>query len=494
MHRLVLLLASLLLTLAACSGVEGIDPVTGEGVEVARQSLFVDDVYANLRAGENLLPLPPPQATVDMGTLDCATGTFSGLVSTVSLFNGKPIKTPPMRTINGINAELSFNATCTPVSVTVGGVTVTSNTTNVRFNAGIATRVDWSLRAGTASYADAIQLSRPTAFGAGAFTLTVLPISVVYEPPMNLALTNRATQQFREEMTTITTVSSGSSTATTRPTWGTMQVAGTVLQRLASGAPTNVAGVWAQTALALIGSTDGSTTTGTTVNSDSTLGLSQVTQAQFTTNARLGPGRGDLVVFYKNARVMWVMEQGRVSLALLDHGPLASITVEALKSDLLSVQAGGAAVVTGLDATSLQGLLSLDPSVQLTAKGSLSSTLPARFMRESDVLLNGTSYSSSLSHTVTSAEKTSTTNVRTSVTNNHPGWLSLVGIGFDASSTTTTLTMGTSRTDLVSSTVSATFDLSAAANESYQVQVFYDSVFGTFLTRKPPAQLSLLSL
>jgi hypothetical protein len=250
----------------------------------------------------------------------------------------------------------------------------------------------------------------------------------------------------------------------------------------------------------LMGSVSTTTTEGTTVNSDHTLGLSQVNAQTITTNAKLGPGRGDVVVFYKDARVAWGMENGQVTITLIDHGPLAMITIDTLLNDLAAVKAGQPAPVSGLDQHSLESLIKLDPLASLPGKrtkaaaaaayavGTKGAALPAsRFKADTSLLLNGTSFQNSVSHTVTQSDKTSTSTTSTTVKNCSPGWLSLVGIGVTKAGTfTSSVSMGSSRTDSVSDTVSASFNLSAGVGESYAVDVFYDNIFGSFLTRIPP--------
>ena len=57
----------------------GIDPVTGEGIEPAQQSLVIDDLYAKLREVEGLLPMPAPRETVLVASLSSSGPTTSNL-------------------------------------------------------------------------------------------------------------------------------------------------------------------------------------------------------------------------------------------------------------------------------------------------------------------------------------------------------------------------------------------------------------------------------
>jgi hypothetical protein len=489
------------LVFAACGGGDssGIDPITGEGVEEVKQNLVADDLYRKLREAENLMAQPLPQEIVTVGTLNASSGSFTGLQTTYSInpITHKPIANRPFHRIGAIEAVLVFTvANGYGLTVTANGKTVTSTGQTVSINVGTDANVNWTLSSGSTSVSDTLAISRAGVQGVGAFTVAALPISIVYEPPMNAARTNSASLGFRQEMTTITTLSTSQSSSA-KPKWAAGIVLSDILGRLskAAGVAPYVKGVLA-TGKTLLGSIDSSTTSGTTVNTDSTLGISQVSASSVTTNARLGPGLGDVVVFYKNARVAWAMENGLVSLTLIDHGPLGMVTVDTLKNDLAAVRSGATAPVTGLDAVTLEALIGIDPLASsgtrriVVAGGGLdrSVTLASpRFKKDTTLILNGTSFSNSVSHTVTTTEKTSTLSTKTTVKECHPGWLSLIGVGVtEAGTFTTSVSMGSSRADQVSSTVSAAFNLSAAANESYSVDVHYDSVFGSFLTRKPP--------
>jgi hypothetical protein len=495
----------LVVALAACGPeAEGIDPQTGEGVEVVKQSLVVNDLYAKLREVEGLLATPPPSATIAVGTLNAANGTFTGLSTSYMIdpITRKPRAMTPFVSLNGLDAIAVFTVVNgNGLTVTANGQTVTSVTNTVSVNLGRATRVNWTLQSGQWNRSDTFTISRPEVIGAGAFTVAALPVSIVYEPPMNAARSNSASIGFRQEMTTVTTVSNGSGSSSA-PKWATGIVMKDILDRLSKHWKPAAA---VKTALSvgktLMGSVDSTTTSGTTVNSDSSLGLTQVSAQTITTNARLGPGRGDIIVFYKDARVVWGMEQGNVTLTLIDHGPLAMVTVDTLLNELAAARAGQPAPVTGLDVATLESLIKLDPQASLSARPLSQAVfngapvlMSPRFTKDTSLVLSGTTFQNSISHTVTQTDKTSTLNTTSTVKNYHPGWLSVIGIGQTKAGTfSTTVSMGSSRSDSVSSTVSASFSLSAAAGESYSVDVHYDSIFGSFLTRHPPLPPLVLS-
>ncbi len=493
---------SVTLALTACGPEfsEGFDPITGEGIEQVEQSLAVDDLYNKLRQAEGLMTMPLPSETVVVGTLNGSTGAFTGLTSRYvrDPLTGKPRREFPFATINAVDLIVVFNVSGGGViTLTANGQTATSYNGTVSLDLGRTKRVDWTLQVNGSTRSDTLLVSRPNVVGAGAFTVAALPISIVYEPPMNQARTNSASVAFRQEMTTVTTLSNGSSNSST-PKWAEAVVVKDMFNRLAKHSAV-AAGAKSvlSAAQTLLGSSTSTTTNGTTVNHDGTLGLSQVHTQTISTNAKLGPGRGDLIVFYKNARVLWGMENGDVTLTLIDHGPLGVVSFDSLLNDLNAVRAGQVAPVTGLDAPTLEALIKLDPLAPSTNRiikvpGSVlrpnAPTLdPSRFNRETSLILSGSTFQNSFSHTITQSDRNSIMSTSTTVTECNPGWLSLIGVGQDkAGKFTTSVSLGSSRTDTVSSTVSASFSLSAAAGESYTVEVFYDKIFGSFLTRIPP--------
>lgn len=230
-------------------------------------------------------------------------------------------------------------------------------------------------------------------------------------------------------------------------------------------------------------------TTTTELNSDHTLSVKVSSSQTITTGARGGPGHGDVVVFYKDARVAWGMDAGRVSLTLLDHGPLAMVTVDTLGTDLAAATAGQTAPVTGLDAITLSSLIKLDPMAgsRRPIESILGLSLPqSRFINDARLLVNGGSYAQTMSHTISESDRTSTMTTTTTVKDANSGWLSLIGIGDPVDDKVTTkVSFGSSRTTSTSNTKTTTLILSAASNESYSVDVFYDKIFGTFLSRTP---------
>ncbi len=484
--------AAVCLVLAAvgCAAGDGSDVSTEAAVDTTQQKLAADNLYAKLRELEGLLPRPPATKTVVMGSWT-PNGVFSG-VSTTCKIVFYPFKhrecTPPTQSIYGISAILTFDVP-DGVTLTANGKTATSSGGHVVLDVGNADTVDWSLRSGSYSYTDKLLISRPEVGGVGAFTVAALPVTIVYEPPQNAARTNSATASFAQESTVVTTVSKGDSAART-PVWVAGDAAKQIGVKLAHLLP---GGPYASQVLSAILSAWDTVepTTTTELNSDHTLSVKVASSQTITTAARGGPGHGDVVVFYKDARVAWGMDGGRVSLTMLDHGPLAMVTVDTLRTDLAAATAGQTAPVTGLDAGTLSSLIKLDPMAapRRPLDMMFGVALPqSRFTSDAQLLVNGTSYSQSIRHTISESDKTSTMTTTATVKDANSGWLSLIGIGDPVDDKVTTkVSFGSSRTTTTTNTKSATISLSAGPSESYSVDVFYDKIFGTFLSRTPTA-------
>jgi hypothetical protein len=463
--------------------------VPAEGTtETTEQKLVADNLYAKLRELEGVLPRPPATQTIAMGSWTPG-GNFSGLATTCKIVY-YPFKhrqcTPPSTPVFAISAVLSFYVP-DGVTLTANGKTATSSAGRVTLDVGDADVIDWTLRSGSSSYTDKLFVTRPEVAGVGAFTVAALPVTIVYEPPQNAARTNSAAASFAQESTVVTTVSKGNSTTRT-PVWVAGDAAKQIGVKLATLLP---GGSYASQVLSGVLDAWDTVypTTTTELNSDHTLSVKVASSQSITTAAHGGPGHGDLIVFYKDARVAWGMDQGRVSLTLLDHGPLSMVTVDTLRADLTAASAGQAAPVTGLDADTLSSLIKLDPMAAPRRAIDLiyGVSLPAsRFTKDAQLLVNGTTYSQSLSHTISQSDTTSTMTTTTTVKDANSGWLSLIGIGDPVDDKVTTkVSFGSSRTTTTSNTKTATLTLSAAPNESYSVDVFYDNIFGTFLSRIP---------
>jgi len=145
--------------------------------------------YEIIKSVESDFPLPPPPATVVVGTFDADTGQFMGR-KTVKFKNPKgiTITTTPRVRIDALSAQLIFKVTNRQGDfvVRVGGLTKHAplNQDSVTFDVGMAQNVKWTVRSGNKFFSDTLVITRPRQVGtaAGAFEANVIPIAVIYEP------------------------------------------------------------------------------------------------------------------------------------------------------------------------------------------------------------------------------------------------------------------------------------------------------------------------
>jgi len=222
-------------------------------------SYTVDQAYAEIKKLENSgqFVLPEPQATVDIGTIDAATGGFAWSVPTVqqttvlTTLPGKP-NNPNIvitRTVGVVNCSavdllLRFTVNNAPQTAPVGiqgfGLSV-SGTGQVILDAQLAcsapisgeteTGADVSPPVTTFLITITVQgriqeipvmILRPPVLGVGAFTLPALPITIIYAPPQGQGSQNYAqyTDTVSISRTIATSFTHGNSTKTAQAyTW-----------------------------------------------------------------------------------------------------------------------------------------------------------------------------------------------------------------------------------------------------------------------------------
>jgi hypothetical protein len=227
-----------------------------------------------------------------------------------------------------------------------------------------------------------------------------------------------------------------------------------------------------------LGQVSATQTDGQTVAREDTLALLQMVGTTIDTGENQGgPGIGDIISFLKNAKLVWLAPNGRLTLALLGYDGIVDIGVNFLKTHL------GNTAKTGLDRDTGQALLNLDPFV---AGGPQASLAPARFdpVQTYEFKGTGASKTETFRQEITQADRDATTNFTIKLEDYRKGWLSFLGLGVTedkAVKTTVTHSSSTEATQTDTTAVSVTFF--GEADEVYAVEVYYDRVFGTFAVR-----------
>lgn len=503
------LAAVLLLSLTFVACVEPDD-----GIGEVSQSLTVGDAYSAIKALEANFPLPTPTLDTVIGTFNGSTGAYTGYESEYETIiddrTGKPktIRIIPHVDINAVSVGVRFNITnrgTQAVTLTANGVTKTApaGQSYVVVNVGMAETVNWTLTVGTRTKSDTFYVDRPYFVGAGAFTVPAMPISIIYEPPQDSRLLNRATYSVTTSLANTMTMSIKESTTTTKEAKP---------QKYQNVADIKVGIKALHDALALVPNVpnktliraglDGISTVlgdvesvqdnGHANESETALTFVTSTDIDLSTNAHLGPGRGDRIVFLRNARFVWVSVRGEITIALLGYDSHSTLWVEQLRSDLASfpplpMRNEGNGPLTGLDRWTIIELLALDPFV---AGGPMATLDPSRFVAANPPRVTGSGGDDSytLSHGVVASDRTASSIYRSMTTQTTAGLLAFAGIGVTETSTMKMTSTHTQSQQLtMSEIVSTTLEAHAIGDEQYSIDIFYDRIFGGFAFRQAPA-------
>lgn len=482
-------------------------------------SPVLNQVYNAIKALEAKFPIPQTSKTYVVGTFDAATGHFTYAIHTESAISrdtnfdpsvpGGPVKPLhiPIReavaiisAVNVENVTLQFNVVnrqgrdfvlsvpgFPDVHAPQGQDFVTLNVAQVRsIESFILTCGKRFMSRGPIEIYYQI-------IGAGAFTIPALPVAIVYAPPLDRNKQNKSSWSQGSTIGTsvsMTSTRQSSSTTNSDQLSGVKELAGAIKSagdavgkdkdptaQAISGALNGVS-----TALSLIPALIGDTTVTSTVGSSSSkqnvLTFTVTTQNTLTTNPQSGgPGSGDIIYFLKNARLSWFANNGVLHLALLGWDRSSGFVAETLRNS--PAQAG-------LNPATAQALLGIDPF----GSGGPQANLPSsRFRFALDAELNGFNETFSAGYTITQQDTSTSIQTTTTVTDVTAGLLSFLGIGPSSSSDTTlTTTFSSSTQNTAGKTISDTVNLFAAPDEIYGVEIYYDSIFGTFAYRSVPVE------
>lgn len=382
-----------------------------------------------------------------------------------------------------------------------------------------------------------IFILRPAVVGMGAFTIPALTMTIVYAPPQGKLQKNTAT--YSDTKTLVRTVTSAITSTTSTKTvqaYSAADLIGKVAAAITAvvavvgtggagaGGGASVAGAFAELGQALFGgakdandstadaakqvssdlglvsniltAVDGSAppmNTGTvTVETDQSLQLSVSSMSQFMSDAGLGPGAGDRIVYLRNVKAVWMAVNGEVGINIFGFDAIAANAVQDLQQEQQSLQNGGTPRLQ-LDLDAIKTLLSQDPlaTTRRIVTGVLGPPLvgPPRFIPANPPGRSGSGTGPQgdvvqVIFDTTTETRNVTTNSTTKVTDLKPGWVGvLLGVD-DNDETTTTATFSMTNTtddksdDKITSTV--TF-FSRGVDDPYDVKIFYDCTFGTYM-------------
>jgi hypothetical protein len=231
-----------------------------------------------------------------------------------------------------------------------------------------------------------------------------------------------------------------------------------------------------------------------TTETDNTITVTLADTSMFSAVAGLGPGVGDRIVYISDLKLMWTAINGQVGISVLGFDSIARFAVQQLLQELTLLNNGQAAGSTDskLDAATINTLLKLDPFTapppprnlveppvigsprfvpcpqQPTATGGDTGSSPDTFV---------------VSYDFATDDKTSTTDVSSTITDTKPGWVAVLYGAPNEDDTTTLVNTNNQSVDKRSDekTTSTVTFVSAGEGDSYDVKFFYDRTFQTLL-------------
>ncbi len=474
----------------------------------AQQLSLRTDVYNALQNIEDLIPIPQEAEIVDMGTFNVSTGEFSGKTSQqeVMYVNGKPrvVMIRPSETIDAVNVQLRFNFQFRglgPLRVITNDVRTEVPTLHdsVTIDLGRTGQIAWRIETDLFSIADEIVIARSELVsGAGAFTVEALPISILYEPPQYGGLLSRTTFETTKSIGSSMSVAESTATSESQTKFGTISALADGLNGIASvfaffqqKKPAEGLKFAASLVTKLAGESTTTNTEGTEVTSEHTVDLLTTESILSETSAGLGPGRGDRIFYLKDIQIAWMMDRGEVSFTILGWRGEGRFTVETLKADLEALEDSSYSLgpLTGLSGDSLQALLALDPlalgELGPFVLGSPSLPSPRFECKGTDLRGDGGVDTFTVSHTIRTTDRTREAHFTSTVTDFKSGWIDRLFNGTaPGGSKKMTTTHTSTRQVQISETVSASIKINSPIGDSYRLNAYYDTVFGTFAAKE----------
>jgi hypothetical protein len=482
----------------------------------AQMSATADSIYQLLKSYEAQFQPPAPYVYVTVGTLNVDDGTFTGLTTESSTdpeplehLPGQTPRNPPphfegntwvsvsidSRWIETVTVEPAPHVALGPVqlvfnisraleqgwSVTAAGVTVQANPTQTSLSIDIwdASTASWTIQANGRSHSDSLRIQRPAGLlgGAlGAFTIPVLPVTIVYAPPVDSLKMSTATYLQGQTVGQTTDLTTSSDQSHTVPK--TVLDTGTFSSVLTYAAgklfdatdPTGVAliedGLFSGAATQM-GQLSASETQGITDESDTQMTVTTTTSTTVGTGANSGgPGQGDAIYYLHNLRMAWAYYAGGLRLCPIGYTNAVQ-PVAAIQNN---------PGVIGLAPQDAASLLALDPFVT----GGPGATPPANRFQLRDTWEYGAGVTIHLTDSVTrDTKQTDTHTTYTTDTNSWDAGPILKSLGVGGQDQTTIKISNATGSD-VSSTNTIDAQLVSGPTDRFVVTVWYDALFGTF--------------
>ena len=342
--------------------------------------------------------------------------------------------------------------------------------------------------------------------GLGIITMPVLPARIIYAPLVDskksntASISNTTVRAYASSMTITSVNSKTVPVSTTLSTIdGFLQDVGDVGKALGAIPVAKDIGKYMTDASQLLSAALGSQTITQTVSNSLTnqagssfddAELNQIT-AKTTVG---GPGVGDIIAYYTDAKLVWLSHNGKMELTLLGYDQtLRTPNVYELHEALERLKGkpkGTRDAVWNVDAVGIESLLALDPFTG--PRGPYTTLDPARFTiaqkadnTEAKFQNGGADIQVSVSHAVSSTDTRATTTTTSTLEVDKAGFLSFLGIGETENKTLQySYSKSLSSAYTIGQTLTAQFTLHGdGEKDHYKCAVYFDNVFGTFAFR-----------
>jgi len=493
-----------------------------------------DELYELIKKYESQSSPPVPYVTVEVGTFNAATGTFSGLTTKIETDpepiehgpNQVPIQPKPhflgelwyspqidklWRTTTTITpapkvplAPILLKFSITNPRPEGWGVTVNGSTFTARAGSSTLcvdiwddTVVAWQVSSGAQSYSDRIMLQHPSgSLGApgavGAFTIPFLPVAIVYAPPADSLGQSSASYLESETIGSSSTWEYKTESSTTRPVTDTVygradEFKGFVdtIGGIAKDSQNEYAKIFAsicQEVSSAIGKVDSQIVSGIADLTHEEMTVIETASSGLATSAKIGgPGMGDQISYLTNVRMAWAYYKGQLRLTLIGAGKM-TISASSLQTYINDP------ATTRLLPDDAKALLAFDPFV---AGGSAAALSPDRFQLVTPnyeyVGVGGAAGGSiTFTQSCTRSSSMQSTHVSYTTTLNewNPGFLLSV-FGVD-SQEKATVTVSSAHNDSLSKTISIKAQLACGADEHFAFNLYQDLLFGTYAFQMIP--------
>lgn len=445
-------------------------------------------VYNLFRENQFNFPQPKPLDTIIVGRYDFAGETFEGLKS-ISIPNGHGGQ---LLSPYNVKSECFQHMLKFRVDHFNGSVVIKINdktfsnlngSTDIYLPLQQTPHVQWQISAGNQTYSDKFNILRLHFFAAGSFSIPIVPIVVVYEPPMDQNGLNNA--QYSETKYANSSFGLSFSTENSQTTPGELstydnftKLLGFAANVMAGGGDlkNKIPGIALAALAKAFGDHTVTVTEGTIRNNRMTINTEAIQSNSYNTSPNNGgPGIGDMFVCLIKPRFLWQVYDDKIYTMLLDFEKKQLIPAAAVKDSMRN----------GANKDVYASVAVYDPFI---ARGPDVLLHQDRFTLMEVIDLSGIGGSTDidLEHRISKSDTYSGTRYNSTTDDVTAGMLSFTGWIPNAETKKVITTVTNNYTKEVDSgtIVHARVSLYCSTDEHKVYQVYYDNIFGTFAVRE----------